>query len=181
MLLLNFSLLNAFDDKREGLLIGLGLGLGSQGMELSDGTNSVSEEYSTIATSFKIGYGFSENFTLYYASYVNWYDLEFYSNNGGTFNESMVSGVAGVGATYFFSENDSFYVSGVIGLGTMAAVDYRWYEIGKGGFISLGYEWKNRFSIEAVLQMQTELTSDINSNLKLKTLSQQLILQYSWY
>ena len=57
----------AFDDERRGFLLGFGAGL--HGIEedfIVSGSNIGSQSKSGLATSFKIGGGITDQFTLYY-------------------------------------------------------------------------------------------------------------------
>ena len=151
------SSLLAFDGNRKGFLLGFGAGLAqtsfSQEMEFND-INAKTETMDEIglATEFKIGYGLTNRFEVYYSNQVAWFSMENSLNEDIT----IADGISVIGGSYFLSSklNDntwhpSPFISAGIGLSSWDAPledeDEAWE--GKGFFIGLGYEPAKHFRL----------------------------------
>ena len=156
----------ALDGKREGFIVGLGAGFHSTNYEIYD--DDISK--SGFATSLKIGYGFSEQATLYYIRNASWF-----SSNDDLF----VNGIMGIGSTYYFSPtSQSFYLSGAIGLGDLVNIDENEGESGFGLMLGAGYEIRKHIKIEGNVIMSN---IDYDYGEDLKPTSFQLTINYLWY
>jgi hypothetical protein len=156
-----------FDGKREGFIIGLGAGFHSTNFELYD--DDISK--SGFATSLKIGYGFSEDVTLYYIRNASWFKSS---------DDLYANGIMGIGSTYYFSPRaETFYLSGAIGLGDFTNIDESESESGFGLMLGAGYELRKHIKLEANMIMST---IDLDYQDKdLKPTSFQLTINYLWY
>lgn len=126
----------AMDGNRQGFVLGFGIG-----GHTIDVNNNV--DYSGLATSFKIGGGFNQNFLLYYVRDASWYSV----NSGTTF----VSGITGVGGSFYLSANaPSVYILGGIGIGDLAAPFETNVSSSTGDAVlfGLGFEFSPHVSIE---------------------------------
>lgn len=180
--ILSVMTLNAFDGFREGFILGVGAGFSSQDNSYKyQGSQFASDQFSGFATSFKLGYGFNEHFTLYYARYANWYDALAYN---GSYVETVkvISGISAIGGTYFFNEKDSFFITGAIGVADFGTLESTYAtDYGTGGLISIGYEWENGFALEGVLRLNTEIEATGYPSLTTDTTSSQFLFSYNWY
>ena len=123
----------AFDGERKGFILGFGIGPGYTNFSQEiNGLELDSEGKVSIATDFKIGYGFNEQFLLYYENRLSWFNLtvidEAYYDPWAdelTFTETDVTiahGIGLVGMSYYFqTEAPSFYILGSVGVSTWSA------------------------------------------------------------
>ena len=157
----------SFDNKREGFIIGLGAGFHSTNFEYQG--DDISK--SGFATSLKIGYGFSEDVTLYYIRNASWFKSD---------DNLHVNGMMGIGSTYYFSPRaETFYLSGAVGLGDFADLDDNEAESGFGLMLGAGYELKKHIKLEANMIMST-IDLDYHDE-DLTPTSFQLTINYLWY
>ncbi|MDD2889612.1 MAG: hypothetical protein PHE49_03100 [bacterium] len=139
-----------WDGKRDGFILGGGLGGGStiykqtlkniySGAQIeSDVTTSFS-----FQTNFQIGFAPSEYLEIYWSSKQSWFGL---TNIYGD-KVIILTGVAGVGVSYFFFKNaPSPFVSGTLGYSTWGTSDETSY--GVGMCIGGGYEFYPHFSVD---------------------------------
>ncbi len=143
--LLTVSSAQAFDDQREGFLMGIGAGIANVNTTFS---SNYEADYSSFgfATSFKMGYGFSNQFLLYYTNDVSWFGID------GANGDNFISGGSSIGASYYFDENSPFYITGSIGLGIFA--NFTSGDAASGSTFSLGagYEVTPHVMLEATFQ-----------------------------
>jgi len=108
----------ALDDSRKGFSIGVGAGIHTVSVDNTaddfgfslNSSSSISEF--GIATSFKIGGGITEQFSLYYVRSASWYDD----------TSVFTTGLAGIGAAYYLSPTaPSIYFHGAVGIGDLGA------------------------------------------------------------
>ena len=163
--MLTVSTASAFDDQREGFLIGLGAGLNLT----NTGFYNSSETSFGLSTAFKIGYGFNNQFLLYYTNDVSWYGLD-------RSDDWFVTGASGIGASYYIEENSPYYVMGSLGIGTFAdftsgeSADDTGLAFTLGG----GYEYSPHVLLETTWQNIS--TGDDTSNNVFK-----FTINYMWY
>ena len=164
--------LEAFDEQREGFIVSLGAGVSSIKTEVEIGHMGADETSLGLATSFKIGYGFTNQFLLYYVSDVSWYG---YHNDSK--DDTYTSGHGGIGASYYIEENSPYYVMGAIGMGSFTNFTEAVGETGSAFIIGCGYEVSPHFQIEA-----TYLSTDIEEDgVVLNTGAFRLTANYMWY
>ena len=88
----------AFDDNRQGFILGLGAGFHSIDIDfLYNGSNVGSQSESGLATSFKIGGGLTDQFALYYVRNVSWYSAPYFDGYSIT-DATYTVGLTGVGS-----------------------------------------------------------------------------------
>jgi hypothetical protein len=137
--------LQAFDGLREGFLLGFGLGVSNTQVEKSIEGYETRSDYteSGFATSVKLGYALNEQFALYYVRNASWYTI-------GAEDESTVSGIAGLGATYYFTpEPQSLYINVALGLGDI--IDMEENDVladGSSLMLGVGYEFTQHWQAE---------------------------------
>ena len=144
----------SFDGKREGFIIGGGLGpafTSWTGTYESPGSPMTSETWNefSIHTDFRIGGGFKgEQFMLYYWNKFNWFIKE--NVNGDKI--IYTSGITGPGCNiYFQPKAPTFYLLGGLGMhvwGTPFEPESETF-LGIGLMGGLGYEFSKHWSIEA--------------------------------
>ena len=145
---------SAFDQKRKGFVIGLGVGVSAvsytQELDYGSSTDTSSRENEVaLRTDFKIGYGFNEHLLLYWMSKVSWFGMD----NALGDHVTITAGVAGAGISYYISpEPKGLYILAGVGYSSWAAPfesdSDTW--IGFGGAAGLGYEIARNWSVEIV-------------------------------
>ncbi len=157
------STTNAFDNQRKGFMLGLGFGGGVEmwmqtfsektgaGAEAGDLVLAAPPEFpAAFRTDFRIGFGTSETFQLYWMSKVNWFSMD----NALGKSVTIANGVGGLGFTYFFRPTDpSPYILGGIGFSSWSAPfesgSEAWYGFGAAG--GVGYQFANHLALELSL------------------------------
>lgn len=174
---------SAFDDSRQGFLLGLGAGFHTIDLDvLGNGRSLGGESESGIATSLKIGGGLTDQFALYYVRNASWYSATGF--DGSTYKDmTFAVGLMGVGATYFFSPSaPSGYVLGALGVGDISApfesnVDS---DTGSAFMFGGGYELGKHVMLEATV-LGTDIDSSDIAGLSLETTSLQFTFNYMFY
>ena len=132
----------AFDNKRQGFMLGLGAGLHT--------LNSEQLHQSGFSTSLKIGGGLNEHLQLYYVRDASWTKEASLSNAS---DDIVARGITGFGVTYYLNPTPkTVFVSGGVGLGdeiniTDSDADMK---LGAAGLIGVGYIY-NHLMIESKL------------------------------
>lgn len=120
-------------DDRKGFFLAGGLGLATNTFEASYAGNSASESgYRGLLTSFKIGGHINPNFALYYQR-----EASFFSDEGNT---GVVTGLMGIGGTYYFEKTGGLYIEGGLGLGDFTSEDEGLEGIGGASMFGIGGE-----------------------------------------
>jgi len=166
------SSLEAVDEQKEGFIIGLGIGMSSINTEVSFGGYDWDERSFALATSFKIGYGFTNQFLLYYTNDISWYG---YDND--PYDDTYISGMSGIGVSYYLEENSPYYVMGAIGIGSYSNFTEGDSETGSAFSVGVGYEVSPHFQIEATY-LSTSIEED---GVELDTGAFNLTANYMWY
>jgi len=162
----------AFDEQKEGFLVGFGVGVSSINTEADFNYISVEERNTGLATSFKLGYGFSNQFLLYYSNDVTWYG---YDNDPN--DDTYISGMSGIGISYFLNENDPYYLMGAIGIGSFSNFSEGKGDTGSAFSLGVGYEIAYHTQIEA-----TYLATNIKENgIDFNNNAFRITLNYLWY
>lgn len=143
----------AFDGKRQGFILGGGLGTGltsfTQTVEfMGEEITSDRETKLPLVTSFIIGGGLSPNVLLYYINKVSFFSIENVFGN----SVAIASGVGGLGVTYYFSPKapSAFLASGLVAASWAAPFEEgtEWW-FGPGILFGAGYEFSPHWSIGA--------------------------------
>lgn len=171
----------AFDDSREGFILGLGAGLHNIKNDYSfNGISYQTESQSGLATSFKIGGGITNQFALYYVRNASWFS----STVPGTTREGRaVVGMGGIGATYYFEPaSPSGYMLGAIGGSDFAFPLESNVTTRTGGAIMLGggYEFSQHVMFEVTVLGAT-VADPSNTLFKTQSSSLQFTLNYMFY
>jgi len=128
------------------------------------------DSQTSIASSLKIGYHFTEQFAMEYVRNISWYSLG---------DDLFISGITGLGATYYFlPQQETWYASFVAGIGDFANIDDSGSETGSAFMATIGYEFAPHWQAEASW-MTTSIDDSYNATLD--TSSIQLLINYSWY
>lgn len=172
----------AFDDNRQGFILGLGAGIHSIGVDFFyDGAKVESLSESGLATSFKLGGGITDQFALYYVRNASWYSAPFF--DGLRIKDATYTiGLAGVGASYFLTPSaPSGYFMAALGVGDISApFENVKSETGDAFMFGGGYEFKSHLMMEVTL-LTTNIKSYNDDRLKIKSSSFQFILNYLFY
>lgn len=166
------SSVEAFDGQREGFLIGLGAGLSSVNTEVKMGYYGYNERSFGLATSFKIGYGFTNQFALYYMNDVSWFGYD-----DDPYDDTYTSSFTGVSASYYIDEHAPAYVLAGVGIGTFANFSEDAGETGSAFILGAGYEVSPHIQIEA-----TYLVNSVDDGgIEVDTDAFRMTLNYMWY
>ena len=173
----------AFDDSREGFILGLGAGLHSISNDYtSNGASYLTESKSGLVTSFKIGGGITNQFALYYVRNASWFTKQI--TTGSTTKEAHgVVGLGGIGATYYFEPTSpSGYMLAAIGGSDYAFPMESNVRTHTGGGIMLGggYEFSPHVMFEVTV-MGTTVSDPADNQVKTKSSSLQFTLNYMFY
>ncbi len=123
---------------RQGFVIGLGAGVGSLSLENGGyGGLGLSNDFDEFgfATSFEIGYAFTNQFSLNYINNVTW------ASGDSIYGfDTNIGGLSGISANYYINDApETFYVMGGIGLTTFANWDSGNGDTGIGILLGGGY------------------------------------------
>lgn len=173
----------AFDDSRQGFILGLGAGLHSVDSDfIYNGTNIGSQSESGLATSFKIGGGITDQFALYYIRNASWYSAPY--SDGYTATDIMYTiGLSGVGASYYLSPSSpSGYFMAAFGIGDISAPFEKNIkpDTGRAFMFGGGYEFTKHLMAEATLQT-TNIESADDNRLSIESSSFQFTINYLFY
>jgi hypothetical protein len=158
-----------FDENKRGFMVGVGLGVTSISTETDYHTGlSFDERNAGVSTSFKLGYGFDEQLSIYYTNQVDWFN---YRNIG------TLAGLTGVGSDYYINTNSGLYVTGMFGIGTISDVDNRVVDSGLAFGVGVGHDLLPHMRVE-INYMHINIE---DSNLDVNTDSLRVTFQYTWY
>ena len=173
----------AFDEHRQGFVLGFGAGLHTIDIDFIDsGSTIASQSKSGLATSLKIGGGITNQFALYYVRNASWYSAP-YSDGFTVKDITYVIGITGIGASYFFSPSaPSAYLLAATGVGDITAPFESGVssDTGSAYMFGAGYEFSNHAMFEATL-LSTKLDSADISTLSVESSSLQITLNYVFY
>ena len=182
-LLLISQTAGAFDEQRQGFILGFGAGLHETTLDFTyNGAKIDSESKGGLATSLKIGAGITNQLAVYYVRNASWYQAPI-SNGFETSDTLYTVGISGIGVTYYLSATaPSWYFLGAVGVGDISAPFDRDVKSDTGGAIMLGggYEASKHVQLEATF-LGTNIDSSDVSQLNLKSSSLQLTLNYLFY
>jgi hypothetical protein len=158
-------------DLRQGWMASVGFGFHATSLDDNYIGNTDSDAESGLATSFKVGYNFTEQFSLQYVRNVSWYTPE---------DDLLATGIMGLGATYYFQpQAETLYISLTAGVGDVGNIDASTSDTGSAVMFTLGYEFSPHWQLEASW-LGTSIDYDYNDVTK-ETSSVQFLLNYSWY
>jgi len=173
----------AFDDNREGFILGLGAGLHTIKNDYSlNGNSYLTESKSGLATSFKMGGGITNQFALYFVRNSSWFSTPV-TNGTTTKDAHAVVGLSGVGATYYFEPAaPSGYMLAAVGGSDYAFPFESNITTKKGGAFMFGggYEFDKHVMFEVTL-LATSVADPGNSYDKIQSSALQFTLNYMFY
>lgn len=173
----------AFDDNREGFILGLGAGLHTIKNDYSlNGNSYLTESKSGLATSFKMGGGITNQFALYFVRNSSWFSTPV-TNGTTTKDAHAVVGISGIGATYYFEPAaPSGYMLAALGGSDYAFPFESSITTKKGGAFMLGggYEFDKHVMFEVTL-LATSVADPDNSYDKIQSSALQFTLNYMFY
>lgn len=173
----------AFDDNREGFILGLGAGLHTIKNDYSlNGNSYLTESKSGLATSLKMGGGITNQFALYFVRNASWFSTPV-TNGSTTKDAHAVVGISGIGANYYFEPAaPSGYMLAAVGGSDYAFPFESSITTKKGGAFMLGggYEFDKHVMFEVTL-LATSVADPANSNDKIQSSALQFMLNYMFY
>ena len=173
----------AFDENREGFILGLGAGLHSIKNDYSlNGNSYLTESKSGLATSFKMGAGITNQFALYFVRNASWFSTPVTSGTT-TKDVHAVVGMSGIGATYYFEPAaPSGYTLAAVGGSDYAFPFESNMNTKTGGAFMLGggYEFDKHVMFEVTL-LATSVADPDNSYYKVQSSALQFTLNYMFY
>lgn len=128
----------AFDNERQGFILGLGIGIANLDYEI----DNLSDSETGMATTLKIGYGFDSQLTAYFLRSSSLTESE-----GVDFSE----GITGIGMSYYLQpETESLYFNLGVGEGHLSGLDrdFDKDQYGSAFSFGLGYEAARHHSLE---------------------------------
>ena len=163
------AMADVFDDNKQGFMIGVGLGATYVSTDLnSKFGGDFNEKEFGVATSFKLGYGLSDQVSVYYTNQVDWYKFA---------GESTVVGLTGIGTDYYFDNNSPFYSTAMIGFGTISDIKDNSTSRGFAYELGFGYDIAEHISVEAAYM---NINID-EKNVGVDTDSFRVKFNYTWY
>ena len=159
------STANAFDDNKEGFILGLGIGASSIKTTYTRGDS----RDIGFATSIKLGYGFNKQTIMYLGAIGDAYK---YDGKG----KSIDTAISGIGFDYYFDENAPYYVTAMVGVGTINELKNSDEEKGYGFLVGLGYELSQHLSLEtSYMKINTDDKLDADTD------AIRFMVNYTWY
>lgn len=173
----------AFDDNRQGFVLGLGAGLHSTGSEYSLNDNVYRTDSSGgLASSFKIGGGIGEQFSLYFVHNASRFRTSV-TKNGSSKDETAVLFMDGIGAAYYFQHSaPSGYLHAALGGSYFTFPQDSDLGSRKGGALILGggYEFNPHIMLDLTL-LGSSVSNPNNSADKTRFSVLQFTLNYLFY
>lgn len=166
---------HAFDGKRSGFQIGLGLGAHSSELTYDNnfGSSDIEPEQN-LAVSLMLGYGFSNRVVVHLGG------------KGGKVlvnDEAASLAIAGVGGSFYLTElSPSLYLTGLVGSASISLDEEEadQGDSGDGWLVGIGFEVAERLHLE-LSHAQADLTDPDNTAITSTLESSFLTLQYIWY
>jgi len=164
----------AFDGKRKGFVLGVGLGPGvsSYTQELSvSGLGSATSNRETkvgVSTDFRIGFGPTEQVLVVYDNKVNWIPFDNALGNHVT----IADGISSLAVSYYLAQSApcGFLTGGLGAAGWSTPFESNSSSsVGFGMFVGGGYEFTKLWNLEGSLGFGSP--SDTEQGLKLTTLT----------
>ncbi len=163
-----FETTNGFDGKREGIFIGLGI---EPGVTIWSWTYDTNSYYSVTPSlnvpNFRIGYGLSEQFTLFLTHRMSFNGKYIYSSYGNNFEATdnfYIDGTSGLGFDYFPSRLSKFLLTGCLGLATSVNSYQESVEdilFGFGLSSGFGYELSRYLTLNFMLDYRRFIGTDV--------------------
>lgn len=183
ILILSFTLMllisqaYGFNNKKEGFILGVGGGYHHTGINQENISN---KNFKGFASSVRAGVGITDKVLAYYIREASWFRVENLTQS----KDIYISGISGIGVSYYIQNNKfnyPIYIIGALGLSDLANVSVisSIPDTGFGYLVGLGYEIKNHVSIEAKM-MSTDIDVEFTNN-DIKTKSFYVTLNYLWY
>lgn len=188
LLLFPFGNVEAFDGKRKGFFIGVGLEPGaSVDRTVYGDEDSYLYGGPSITLNCKIGYAPSEELLIYFTTRSSFYGLYAYGfNESDSDNSSNIynDGTFGLGFTLFPNPDNNFYLSGCFGLATdiyLNEPDIEDLTTGVGISGGIGYMISSNVAVDIMLDYRKFSSNDefIDWTVDIVTLS--LAFNYLFY
>lgn len=158
----------AFNGAREGFLMGFGIGASQYTIDYGKNSGSYyyysgptgKESTTGVETDLKIGYGFTDQFQMFYTNKVNFGSTDDRSGD----SQLTVHGLTAIGANYYFSPTSpSFFLGGGVGLAAHRIIDTdsdsngndEDNNSGTGFYINGGFEFAKHWNVELSVVMDS--------------------------
>jgi outer membrane protein W len=156
---------NAFDDNKEGFILGLGIGASSIKTTYTGGDS----RDAGFATSLKLGYGFNSQTIMYLGAIGDVYKYE------GE-DKSVNTALSGIGLDYYIDKNSPFYVTGMVGFASVDSLKKSKDQTGYGFLVGIGYEISEHITLQADY-MKINTDDKLNAD----TDALRFTVNYTWY
>jgi opacity protein-like surface antigen len=156
---------NAFDDNKEGFILGLGIGASSIKTTYTRGDS----RDTGFATSLKLGYGFNRQTIMYLGAIGDAYK---YDDKGKTVNTALT----GIGLDYYINQNSPFYITAMVGVGSVSELKNTKIQTGYGFLVGAGYEISEHITLQADY-MKINTDDKLNAD----TDAIRFTINYTWY
>lgn len=130
----------AFNDHRQGFIVGLGIGYARIDLDYDPGADG---RNNGIATSARLGFGLDERFALLYVNEGAWYRRD---------GHIWFTGLSGLGVTYHLTPKaPGGYLLGAYGMGSSSQPFRDGVDVqrGAGYLLGAGYEFLPHLNVEA--------------------------------
>ncbi len=174
LLVLLSSTAHAFDENRTGFQLGIGAGVHSTEIDSSGEIRGISTSEQQMAFTFSVGYGFTEQFVIYFGGVTNALSV-----SGRGFTTSL----AGVGTrVYLTPQQPSIFLTGIVG-NSVFSEDGESFDnspSGSGWLLGIGYEMFKHVQLVGSY-LQTDVTDPDDNRFKSDIAAFNLTVEYIWY
>ena len=179
ILLSTFSLYA--QDKRLGAFYSASLGLGYQNVAFTYNEKDLNDEdYFTSSINLKAGLCLGDGLAIFITRHTTLFSAPFIDEDGTSSDKMYMTGLSGVGASFYFEDSASFFLSGSVGIAELQTLGYANADFGTAFMLGGGYEFKNNINLEFIFSMSNIPSSD-NESLIANIISTQLLLGYTFY
>ena len=167
--------------KRAGFFVELSAGFAYQNMNFLSNSKSEREDlYSGASSSFKAGLFLDEHFAIFYSNYTTFFSAPYKNANSYT-DKIYLDTLSGIGVSYFFTENKSYFISGSVGSAIFNTLGKNNLNFGSAYLLSFGYELDNNINIELVVKKASKYNSREYDFLSVDAQSTQILVGYTFY
>lgn len=154
----SFGAIHAHAEDRSGFYFGGGLGAHLSNLKAEQNGLSGSETNLGWSTSFKMGGYVTPTLALYFVREAVWWSDEDLDG------DVLVTGLSGIGSTYYFNTGDSFYLEAGVGVGDFENIATGEAESGIGAMFGAGYEFSDHFQVGLVALNSVVEGSDVDGD-----------------
>ncbi|MFG1495059.1 outer membrane beta-barrel protein [Saccharospirillum sp. HFRX-1] len=143
-------------ENRSGFYLSGGLGLHQTTVTQAQNGSEVDDSFSGLNTSFKLGGYLNPNLALYYQR-----ELALFSDDESYLT---LSGLMGLGGTYYLSDQGGLYIEAGVGLGNVSNAAVGGFEgLGRAFMVGAGFETSSHTQVGGLIQYVTAEDDDDSS------------------